>query len=746
MKHRILRVLTSALLCVAMIAAFIPVMALPASAAGEYVETGIADIGPLDEVVITMTKNNVVYALTNGGGTSSAPKATVVTASGNALTGTIADDLKWNIVQSDDGIIIYPNGDTSKWLYSTSVNNGIRVGTNDQKYFKIESDYNYLYHIGQNRYVGVYDSADWRSYTSMHSNISGETLTFYVCKSEVTCAHGTLSDTYTYSAGKDATCTDAGTKEYWYCSVCGDYFADLDATTEIADGIEISAEGHNFNGDSKCDICDEICLHEGTTHEVDKAPTCVETGKSADAVCADCGSTVPGEDIPATGKHTYANGVCSVCGEEEKKYSLVTDASSLKAGDKIIIVASDSDVAMSTTQNNNNRPQVDITKDSNSITPSADVQIITLETGNKTGTFAFKVDGGYLYAASSKSNNLKTENTLSDNSSWTITITADGVATVKAQGTNTRNLIKYNSSSSIFSCYGSGQKDISIYKLEEDETPTTPAIPDVTFNTASVSVASSFALNFFISEANYNALTAYGDYKVTLTMDASNYAPIELTDAQQDATYGYYYSFTGINPMYLANEVTAVITDADGNELAKSTYSVKQYCVDQLASTDNAELKAVLSNILYYGEAASKYAGTTVDYTSGVTNIVDTTKESLTDNGATGTQDDVVKWQGVRAVMTDTVNLRIYFTSTDAGVTASSSVTLGDVKQEGDMYYVETQNISLGAMCEDFTIKVGNATFTYSVAKYASKMQDKEDDFAPVAEQLLKLAVSLTKI
>ena len=151
-------------------------------------------------------------------------------------------------------------------------------------------------------------------------------------------------------------------------------------------------------------------------------------------------------------------------------WELVTDASTLNVGDRVVIAAKDYNYAISTTQNNNNRGQAAITKEANNITPSNDVQILTLQNGTKSGTFAFQDDNdisndGYLYAASSGSNHLKTETQLSDNSSWSITIAADGTATLKAQGSNTRNVMQYNQSSSLFACYGSAsQKALAIYK------------------------------------------------------------------------------------------------------------------------------------------------------------------------------------------------------------------------------------------------------------------------------------------
>ena len=152
---------------------------------------------------------------------------------------------------------------------------------------------------------------------------------------------------------------------------------------------------------------------------------------------------------------------------ESVVYELVTDPSDLTVNSEIIIVAADSDVALSTTQNNNNRGQAGVTKDGDTISdPGSAVQVITIEDGTKDGTVAFNVGNGYLCAASSSSNYLRTENTLSDNSSWTVSIT-EGVATIVAQGTYTRNTMQYNQSSSLFACYVSAsQKAVSIYKRQ----------------------------------------------------------------------------------------------------------------------------------------------------------------------------------------------------------------------------------------------------------------------------------------
>ena len=152
-------------------------------------------------------------------------------------------------------------------------------------------------------------------------------------------------------------------------------------------------------------------------------------------------------------------------GDDGCTWELVTPVSTLKVGDEIVIAAKDYSCALSTTQNSNNRGQASIIKDGNSITFGNDVQILTLEQGSVDGTFAFYTGNGYLYAASSSSNHLKTLSVINANASWGISITGDGTF-VAARGTYTRNVLNYNQSSKLFSCYDgqNQQQPIVIYK------------------------------------------------------------------------------------------------------------------------------------------------------------------------------------------------------------------------------------------------------------------------------------------
>lgn len=154
------------------------------------------------------------------------------------------------------------------------------------------------------------------------------------------------------------------------------------------------------------------------------------------------------------------------------KYQLVTDVNDLAAGDTIVIAAKDSDVAMSTTQTDKYRGQVNITKESNELIINSNVQIITLEDGGN-GTFRLNVGGLYLAAVSSSSNNLKTVTTIDDNSKWNIKI-ENGLTYITSVGSYTRNNIRHNPSYTRFSCYAydstsSSIFDIAIYKAVESK-------------------------------------------------------------------------------------------------------------------------------------------------------------------------------------------------------------------------------------------------------------------------------------
>ena len=151
-------------------------------------------------------------------------------------------------------------------------------------------------------------------------------------------------------------------------------------------------------------------------------------------------------------------------------YVLVTSDDQLKVSDLVIIVGEKDGTyyAMSTNQRDNNRAAVTVTmNDDGTIAGNDDVQDIMLEKNND--LWIFNVGDGYLYAASSTKNILKTaeEVDADGNSDASISI-ADDVATIMFNGSNTRNSIRfnYNSGTPIFSCYAptSTMSDVWLYR------------------------------------------------------------------------------------------------------------------------------------------------------------------------------------------------------------------------------------------------------------------------------------------
>ena len=148
--------------------------------AATYNKTAYANLKTGDVVIITEQKNDDVYAASNDQGTAKPPVATAVTVADDAIT-TDATNILWTVEKDGDNISFLA-GET--YLYCTSTNNGVRVGTNANKVFSIDATSGYLYNNATSRYIGVYNGADWRCYTSVNSNITGQTLGFYVLAQE----------------------------------------------------------------------------------------------------------------------------------------------------------------------------------------------------------------------------------------------------------------------------------------------------------------------------------------------------------------------------------------------------------------------------------------------------------------------------------------------------------------------------------------------------------------------------------
>lgn len=146
-------------------------------------KTDLANLTSNDVFVIVDIESTGAYAMPNNNGTGKAPTATKVTLSAdkNQITSAVTDVLKWTLDNNSGQYTFYPNGDKKKWLYCTNTNNGVRVGTNDNKVFLpfAENAYNGLKNSATNRYVGVYKKQDWRCYDNLHDNIKNAKISYF---------------------------------------------------------------------------------------------------------------------------------------------------------------------------------------------------------------------------------------------------------------------------------------------------------------------------------------------------------------------------------------------------------------------------------------------------------------------------------------------------------------------------------------------------------------------------------------
>lgn len=324
-------------------------------------------------------------------------------------------------------------------------------------------------------------------------------------------------------------------------------------------------------------------------------------------------------------------------------FTLVTDASTLAAGDTLMIVGVDDSVyAMSSTQGENNRGQVQLVSGSSapsSISVSASgVAAFTL--GGSTGAWTFYDSdiSGYLYAASSSENYLKTQATNNANGQWAITI-ASNVATIVAQGTYTLNTMQYNSNSNLFACYSSAsQGSIYLYK-QSGSTPTaTPASTTTYSVTNTLTNCTSDGASTVASGATYSAnLTANTGYvlptAITVTMGGT--ALTAGTGYTYDSTTGAI-SIPSVSGNIVITAATAVatypitytLTNCTSSNTAATITHGATYSTTLTAADGYVLPTAITVNM----NGTTLTAGTdyTYDSTTGVLSITKTATDPIT--------------------------------------------------------------------------------------------------------------------
>ena len=236
-------------------------------------------------------------------------------------------------------------------------------------------------------------------------------------------------------------------------------------------------------------------------------------------------------------------------------FARISSVSDLSDGDEIIFVNQAETHACGTTQNTNNRTPVAISVSDHSYTYASkdNVQVFVVKINNS-GKYGFHTGSGYIYSASSSSNNLRTNSTLvsyapTGKYAWTLSISSNVVSATNVS--NTSYYLAFNGTD-YFTQYSSGYIKPYIYKRQA---ATRIAAP--TFSVAA------------------------GEVAIGTT--------VTLTCATDDATI--YYTTDGTTPTTSSNVYSSALTinkaqtikaiavkDGYANsEVASATYTVRDY-------------------------------------------------------------------------------------------------------------------------------------------------------------------------
>ena len=395
-------------------------------AAEKWVKTTPAELTTGDVVVIV--DQTTAKALPNTAVTK-APAATAIelNAAKSEITSTVTETLQWTVTVADGTYQFSTvSGGNTLYLACKSDNNGVYVSStvaaSDSKTFSIVTDTgnnnaDFLKTVvikkntsdTEDRYLGCYNSSDWRCYTTINNNIKNTVTAFY----KKTTVSGAVDPTIAISSESIA--------------------VDGTATISGPDGLSITFD----SSDEDVAIVDE----DG-----------VVTGKAAGSatITATWGAVA---DAYNAGSKQF-----TVTVFEATTYEKVTSMNQLVAGNQYILVATEYNKAMGA-QGSNIRSSVDVTiSDDKVAILNEEVAVLTLGGSKDAWTFLTSDNSEYL-AYSGSSNQVHSNNDpTSDAAKWKVT------ANFELESANVSGrVLKYNSAQPRFACYANGQQTAVLF-------------------------------------------------------------------------------------------------------------------------------------------------------------------------------------------------------------------------------------------------------------------------------------------
>ena len=286
----------------------------------------------------------------------------------------------------------------------------------------------------------------------------------------------------------------------------------------------------------------------------------------------------------------------------------------------------------------------------------------------------------YLYAASSGSNDLKVQSTLSDNSYWTINKNEDGTYRIIADKSSNRNLMRfnYNNGSPLIACYKSTSTtgtDVLLVPYssvaEDTRTPLT---------TPSVSAANSTTPNSI--DVTWDAVKNAGSYVVTATPATGNAVSETVNAVENTTTYKHTFSGLAYKTKYTISVVakpsnTTLHLDSAAGEAEPVTTGANPSTGGEVVETPSVGTVLWSDSFGDWGEASTTFT----DLTSTLNTYTYTGRRGYKDNVSVTLTASNENVKGCTSSGTNMSSGHLWFNkSKEASVTTSAIVLYGATK------------------------------------------------------------------
>ena len=275
--------------------------------------------------------------------------------------------------------------------------------------------------------------------------------------------------------------------------------------------------------------------------------------------------------------------------------------------------------------------------------------------------------------------------------------------------------------------------------------------PSPVINTVSLSLESSITMNFKVLKSS---LSSFDEFYMTFECGGKEE---KVTDYKETDKY-YVFSYKGINPQLMNDNVTAVLHAKNKSEEYTSPekiMSVREYAytmLDRYSDDEHSKLRTLLVDLLNYGAAAQVYAGYQTDnlVNSDLTDVQkdwaskDTTEfKNIRNLNYKTINNPTAEWKTCSLVLKNSIMVKVKFSAKDVEnktveivlKNAKFTYTKDDFVNNGDgTYYVYCNELFANELSDDllFTIyengKPCSNTMLFSVESYARLVRDNYKD------------------